>query len=130
MVNGITTDGDVEASVHSPPEQPALNTLTISVEAQVDADTTADAGPPPMQSAIAESTVDSGPSAPAAAADETTGHKVPSGALTTSERRWRDRAKWLEEKGYMLRPRYRPDWRPSWEARRRFGMNVKMDKEL
>ena len=23
--------------------------------------------------------------------------------------------KWLEEKGYMLRPRYRPGWVPSWE---------------
>jgi serine/threonine protein kinase len=27
---------------------------------------------------------------------------------------WRDRQKWLEDRGYMLRPRYRPDWKPSW----------------
>lgn len=28
---------------------------------------------------------------------------------------WRDHQVWLEEKGYMLRPRYRPDWVPSWK---------------
>ncbi len=27
---------------------------------------------------------------------------------------WRDRQKWLEEKGYMLSPRFRPGWVPSW----------------
>ncbi|KAL4246877.1 hypothetical protein ABKN59_008813 [Abortiporus biennis] len=27
---------------------------------------------------------------------------------------WRDHQQWLEESGYMLRPRYRPDWQPSW----------------
>ncbi|KAH9920138.1 kinase-like domain-containing protein [Fomitopsis serialis] len=26
---------------------------------------------------------------------------------------WRDRQPWLEEHGYMLRPRYRPGWKPS-----------------
>ncbi|KAJ3480772.1 hypothetical protein NLI96_g8117 [Meripilus lineatus] len=28
---------------------------------------------------------------------------------------WMEHQKWLEEKGYMLRPRYRPGWVPSWE---------------
>ncbi|THU94245.1 hypothetical protein K435DRAFT_756735 [Dendrothele bispora CBS 962.96] len=37
-----------------------------------------------------------------------------SGDLSDSERFWRDRASWLEEKGYRLRPRYRPGWMPSW----------------
>lgn len=27
---------------------------------------------------------------------------------------WRDHQPWLTEKGYMLRPRYRPGWVPSW----------------
>ncbi|KAJ7252088.1 hypothetical protein B0H12DRAFT_1202638 [Mycena haematopus] len=27
---------------------------------------------------------------------------------------WRDHQVWLQECGYMLRPRYRPDWVPSW----------------
>ena len=27
---------------------------------------------------------------------------------------WRDHQKWLEERGYMLRPRLRPGWTPSW----------------
>ncbi|KAI0796161.1 kinase-like domain-containing protein [Abortiporus biennis] len=26
---------------------------------------------------------------------------------------WRDNQKWLEQRGYMLRPRYRPEWIPS-----------------
>ncbi|PSR72481.1 hypothetical protein PHLCEN_2v11648 [Hermanssonia centrifuga] len=30
------------------------------------------------------------------------------------EVRWRDRQRFLESKGYMLRPRYRPGWVPSW----------------
>lgn len=29
---------------------------------------------------------------------------------------WRDRYDWLAERGYMLRPRYRPGWKPSWDA--------------
>ncbi|KAJ3475559.1 hypothetical protein NLI96_g11760 [Meripilus lineatus] len=28
---------------------------------------------------------------------------------------WMEHQKWLEEKGYMLRPRYRPGWVPSWD---------------
>ena len=34
--------------------------------------------------------------------------------LTTTEVFWRDHQKWLQDKGYMLRPRYMPDWKPSW----------------
>ncbi|KAH8107733.1 kinase-like domain-containing protein [Cristinia sonorae] len=29
---------------------------------------------------------------------------------------WRDHQPWLEQKGYRLRPRYKPDWIPSWKA--------------
>ncbi|KAJ7475413.1 kinase-like domain-containing protein [Mycena galericulata] len=27
---------------------------------------------------------------------------------------WHDHCDWLKERGYLLRPRYRPDWVPSW----------------
>lgn len=27
---------------------------------------------------------------------------------------WRDHYKWLHERGYELRPRYKPGWKPSW----------------
>ena len=27
---------------------------------------------------------------------------------------WREHQKWLQDCGYMLRPRYMPDWKPSW----------------
>ncbi|KAL4243617.1 hypothetical protein ABKN59_011688 [Abortiporus biennis] len=33
--------------------------------------------------------------------------------LQTDEIFWRDIQPWLEQRGYMLRPRYRPDWKPS-----------------
>ncbi|OSX65919.1 hypothetical protein POSPLADRAFT_1052589 [Postia placenta MAD-698-R-SB12] len=36
------------------------------------------------------------------------------GGLTDAEYYWRDHQPWLQECGYMLRPRYRPDWVPSW----------------
>ena len=29
---------------------------------------------------------------------------------------WRDHQIWLAERGYMLRPRYRPGWTPSWNG--------------
>ena len=29
---------------------------------------------------------------------------------------WRDHQVWLAERGYMLRPRYKPGWKPSWEG--------------
>ncbi|KAI0796162.1 hypothetical protein C8Q75DRAFT_364242 [Abortiporus biennis] len=34
--------------------------------------------------------------------------------LLKEECSWRDSQKWLEEQGYMLRPRYRPEWIPSY----------------
>lgn len=43
---------------------------------------------------------------PAAEADEP--------ELTDAECWWRDHQNWLAERGYMLRPRYRPGWVPSW----------------
>ncbi|KAJ8463347.1 hypothetical protein ONZ51_g10315 [Trametes cubensis] len=36
------------------------------------------------------------------------------GGLSEAEIWWRDHQRWLEERGYMLRPRYHPDWVPSW----------------
>ncbi|TFK92741.1 hypothetical protein K466DRAFT_480048 [Polyporus arcularius HHB13444] len=38
------------------------------------------------------------------------------GSLYSHEIFWRDHQAWLEERGYMLRPRYRPDWVPSWKG--------------
>ena len=29
---------------------------------------------------------------------------------------WLNHQRWLVERGYMLRPRYRPGWKPSWKA--------------
>ncbi|KAF7797589.1 hypothetical protein EIP86_008789 [Pleurotus ostreatoroseus] len=39
-----------------------------------------------------------------------------SAQLSSGEIWWRDHQQWLEKKGYMLRPRYRPGWVPSWEG--------------
>ncbi|KAG8927573.1 hypothetical protein FRC03_011492 [Tulasnella sp. 419] len=36
------------------------------------------------------------------------------GGRTDAEEEWAKRFKYLEAKGYRLRPRYRPDWKPSW----------------
>ena len=36
--------------------------------------------------------------------------------LLAHETFWRDHQVWLAERGYMLRPRYKPDWQPSWEG--------------
>ncbi|KAI0040973.1 hypothetical protein FA95DRAFT_1527043 [Auriscalpium vulgare] len=36
------------------------------------------------------------------------------GSLYDHEIRWRDRAFFLESRGYLLRPRLRPGWQPSW----------------
>ncbi|TFY60104.1 hypothetical protein EVJ58_g5352 [Rhodofomes roseus] len=36
------------------------------------------------------------------------------GGLRKHEYIWRDRQPWLQERGYVLRSRYRPDWTPSW----------------
>ncbi|KNZ74345.1 hypothetical protein J132_07203 [Termitomyces sp. J132] len=36
------------------------------------------------------------------------------GQLIPAELFWRKHCQYLEDHGYTLRPRYRPDWRPSW----------------
>ncbi|KAJ6618793.1 hypothetical protein B0H10DRAFT_2217291 [Mycena sp. CBHHK59/15] len=41
---------------------------------------------------------------------------VANGDLRTSDIFWRDMQPWLQECGYMLRPRFRPGWVPSWKA--------------
>ncbi|EED77210.1 predicted protein, partial [Postia placenta Mad-698-R] len=38
------------------------------------------------------------------------------GGLVEAEYFWRDRYQWLQEHGYLLRPRYKPDWVPSWQG--------------
>ncbi|KZT71751.1 hypothetical protein DAEQUDRAFT_755590 [Daedalea quercina L-15889] len=38
--------------------------------------------------------------------------RAESGQLLEHEHYWRDRQPWLQEHGYMLRPRYRPGWQP------------------
>ena len=38
--------------------------------------------------------------------------------LNEPERFWSERQKWLEECGYMLRPRYLPGWEPSWHGKK------------
>ncbi|KAI0077824.1 hypothetical protein K474DRAFT_1039770 [Panus rudis PR-1116 ss-1] len=35
--------------------------------------------------------------------------------LTSWELAWRDRATYLRDRGYILRPRYQPGWTPSWK---------------
>ncbi|EKM54751.1 uncharacterized protein PHACADRAFT_96349 [Phanerochaete carnosa HHB-10118-sp] len=45
------------------------------------------------------------------------------GELQPQEFFWRDHQPWLESKGYMLRPRYRPDWVPSWQGTKYFSWN-------
>ncbi|EIM87934.1 uncharacterized protein STEHIDRAFT_138450 [Stereum hirsutum FP-91666 SS1] len=42
------------------------------------------------------------------------------GILSRHERVWRSRQKWLEERGYMLRSRYKPDWVPSWTGTKKW----------
>ncbi|TFK53485.1 hypothetical protein OE88DRAFT_1626029 [Heliocybe sulcata] len=42
-------------------------------------------------------------------------HPSDPGALSKAEITWRGRQKWLEQHGYMLRPRYHQSWRPSWK---------------
>ncbi|KAI0081936.1 hypothetical protein K474DRAFT_1768164 [Panus rudis PR-1116 ss-1] len=43
---------------------------------------------------------------------------IPPGGFRPTEVFWRDHQQWLEQKGYMLRPRYHPGWVPSWEKQR------------
>src|SRR5882724_11126383 len=40
--------------------------------------------------------------------------------LKPPEHFWTDHQKWLESRGYMLRPRFRPDWVPSWRGTNKF----------
>ncbi|OJT15428.1 hypothetical protein TRAPUB_8016 [Trametes pubescens] len=35
---------------------------------------------------------------------------------------WRDHQGWLAERGYLLRPRYRPDWKPSWLVKKQSSL--------
>ncbi|KAJ7081129.1 kinase-like domain-containing protein [Mycena belliarum] len=39
------------------------------------------------------------------------------GGLCFVELFWRDHQAWLQDCGYMLRPRYHPDWKPSWKPK-------------
>lgn len=41
------------------------------------------------------------------------------GGLTGSELWWRHYSKWLEEAGYVLRPRYQRGWAPSWTGNKK-----------
>lgn len=38
------------------------------------------------------------------------------GRLYEPEIFWRDHYLWLQDKGYLLRPRYHPDWVASWKG--------------
>jgi hypothetical protein len=40
-------------------------------------------------------------------------------ALFDDEEFWRDIQPWLEQQGYMLRPRYRPGWVASWKGNKK-----------
>ncbi|TFK92743.1 hypothetical protein K466DRAFT_539332 [Polyporus arcularius HHB13444] len=41
------------------------------------------------------------------------------GLLSERELYWRDRHDWLKERGFELRPRFRPGWTPSWKGTNR-----------
>lgn len=43
-------------------------------------------------------------------------HRATNGELLPEEEFWHNHQKWLEEQGYMLRSRYKPDWTPSWKG--------------
>ena len=42
--------------------------------------------------------------------------------LLEAEIHWRDRYVFLQDSGYILRPRYRPNWKPSWTGTTRDPM--------
>ncbi|KAI0039017.1 hypothetical protein FA95DRAFT_1658502 [Auriscalpium vulgare] len=44
--------------------------------------------------------------------------------LLSHEIRWRDRAYFLEGRGYLLRPRLRPGWQPSWVGTKKLWVDV------
>ena len=50
--------------------------------------------------------------------------------LYNSEVFWRDHHKWLEEHGYMLRPRLRPGWIPSWLESKKHPLECEDGKPL
>jgi len=52
------------------------------------------------------------------AARRSKGKRKP-GDLLPSEIWWRDRQPWLQDKGYILRPRFRPGWVPSWSGNKK-----------
>jgi hypothetical protein len=45
--------------------------------------------------------------------------KRKAGDLPPAEQIWRDNYEWLSSRGYLLRPRYKPDWTPSWQHTKR-----------
>ncbi|KAJ7162501.1 hypothetical protein C8R46DRAFT_1164465 [Mycena filopes] len=45
------------------------------------------------------------------------------GGLVSTELFFRDHQVWLEERGYMLRSRYKPDWVPSWRGTNKLPIN-------
>jgi len=45
------------------------------------------------------------------------------GDIGESEKWWVERQEALEQAGYLLRSRYRPDWKPSWVGTNKFFMN-------
>ena len=42
------------------------------------------------------------------------------GGIGPHEAWWVERQQALEQAGYMLRPRYRPDWKPSWAGTKKY----------
>ncbi|RPD57474.1 hypothetical protein L227DRAFT_594628 [Lentinus tigrinus ALCF2SS1-6] len=53
---------------------------------------------------------------PPSKSELSTPEKHEPGSLYSFEIFWRDHQKWLQERGYMLRPRFREDWVPSWKG--------------
>ena len=45
------------------------------------------------------------------------------GDISEHERWWADRQVALEQAGYMLRSRYRPDWKPSWTDTKKYYLS-------
>jgi hypothetical protein len=41
------------------------------------------------------------------------------GSLVAGEIIWRDRYDYFEQRGYQLRPRFKPGWEPSWRGKRK-----------
>jgi hypothetical protein len=58
-----------------------------------------------------------------ATSGETTPNTVIPGGRGPDELYWCSLQKWLEECGYMLRPRYLPGWVPSWEGTKKLWVD-------